>query len=270
MRTSTGVSPHRLRSPRAPHSARAPPPQICSFHAATLPTKIIAVKHKGKATQAALKLIFWSLVALLVVTAVGILAALVGTFITAIAGILFAVWVLFALFCLWFFRDPNPSVPLDAQVIVAPAHGKVDMVDETEETDFMGGPCRRISIFLSVIEVHVQKAPVAGSIMHLKHTPGRFMSALKQESAAHNENLLVGFDSNEQPGEKIAVRLIAGVLARRIVPWIAPGDEVARGERISLIQFGSRVDTYLPLTTRLCVKPGDKVRGGETVIATRV
>jgi len=228
------------------------------------------VKHKGKATQAALKLIFWSLVALLVVTAVGILAALVGRFITAIAGILFAVWVLFALFCLWFFRDPNPSVPLDAQVIVAPAHGKVDMVDETEETDFMGGPCRRISIFLSVIEVHVQKAPVAGSIMHLKHTPGRFMSALKQESAAHNENLLVGFDSNEQPGEKIAVRLIAGVLARRIVPWIAPGDEVARGERISLIQFGSRVDTYLPLTTRLCVKPGDKVRGGETVIATRV
>ena len=95
------------------------------------------------------------------------------------------------------------------------------------------------------------------------------MSALKQDSAAHNENVLVGFESSEKPGEKIAVRLIAGVLARRIIPWIAEGDEVARGERISLIQFGSRVDIYLPLTTEIRVKLGDKVRGGETVIASR-
>jgi phosphatidylserine decarboxylase len=176
---------------------------------------------------------------------------------------------LFALFCLWFFRDPNPNVPLGANVIVAPAHGKVDVIDETGEPEFMGGPCRRISIFLSVIEVHVQKAPVAGKIAHLKHTPGQFISALKLDSAAHNENVLIGFASGEKPDEKIAVRLIAGVLARRIVPWITLGDEVARGERISLIQFGSRVDIYLALDTRITVKVGDKVRGGETVIATR-
>jgi phosphatidylserine decarboxylase len=227
------------------------------------------VKHKGKALHAALKLILWTLIALLLATAAGVLATIVGAFVAAIAGFLFGVWVLFALFCLWFFRDPDPHVPLDPGVIVAPAHGKVDVIDETTEGEFIGGPCRRVSIFLSVVEVHVQKAPVAGRIACLKRTDGQFMSALKQESADHNENVLVGFDSAEKSGEKIAVRLIAGVLARRIIPWIAVGDEVTRGERISLIQFGSRVDIYLPLTAQIRVKLGDKVRGGESVIAAR-
>ena len=227
------------------------------------------MKHKGKAMQAALKLIFWSLVALVVLTGMGLLAAMIGTFVAAFASLLFAFWVVFSFFALWFFRDPNPHVPLDTNVIVAPAHGKVDIIDETTEPDFLGGPCRRISIFLSVIEVHVQKAPVAGKVVHLKHTPGQFMSALKLDSAAHNENVLIGFESSERAGEKIAVRLIAGVLARRIVPWITQGNEVARGERISLIQFGSRVDIYLPLATQIRVRIGDTVRGGETVIASR-
>jgi len=227
------------------------------------------VKHKGKATQAALKLIFWTLVALLCVVVIGIASILVGHFLTGIAGLLFGLWVLFSLFCLWFFRDPDPNVPLDANAIIAPAHGKVDVIDETAEPDFLGGPCRRISIFLSVIEVHVQKAPVAGRIAYLKQTSGQFMSALKQESAAHNENVLIGFESSEKPGEKISVRLIAGVLARRIMPWVSVGDEVPRGERISLIQFGSRVDIYLPTSAQIRAKLGDTVRGGETIIATR-
>jgi len=227
------------------------------------------VKHKGKATQAALKIIFWTLVLLLAITTVGILGVMVGTFVAAVSGFLFGVWVLFALFCLWFFRDPSPKVPSAADLIVAPAHGKVDVIDETTEPEFVGGACRRISIFLSLIEVHVQKAPVAGKIAHMKHSPGEFLSALKLDSAARNENVLIGFASSEKADEKIAVRLIAGVLARRIIPWISPGDEVARGERISLIQFGSRVDVYLPLDARIQVKLNDKVRGGETVIATR-
>jgi len=227
------------------------------------------MQHKGKATQAALKLIFWTLVALLCVVVIGIASILVGTFLKGIAGFLFGLWMLFALFCLWFFRDPNPNVPSDANVIVAPAHGKVDVIDETAEAEFLGGPCRRISIFLSVIEVHVQKAPVAGKIACLHHTPGQFMSALKQESAAHNENVLIGIESSEKPAEKLSVRLIAGVLARRIVPWVEVGDEVARGERISLIQFGSRVDIYLPATAQIRAKLGDTVRGGETIIAVR-
>ena len=125
-----------------------------------------AMKHKGKATQAALRLIFWTLMGLLIMTGMGMLAAFVGTFVAALSGILFGVWAVFSLFCLWFFRDPNPRVPSDANVIVAPAHGKVDVIDETKEPEFVGGPCRRVSIFLSVIEVHVQKAPVAGRIAH--------------------------------------------------------------------------------------------------------
>ena len=227
------------------------------------------MKHKGKATQAALRLIFWTLVALLCVVVIGIASILVGSFLTRIAGFLFGLWMLFSLFCLWFFRDPDANVPSDPNVIVAPAHGKVDVIDETSEPEFLGGPCRRISIFLSVIEVHVQKAPVAGRIAYLQKTPGQFMSALKQESATHNENVLIGFESKEKPGEKISVRLIAGVLARRIIPWIGVGDEVARGERTSLIQFGSRVDIYLAPTTQIRVRLGDHVRGGETIIATR-
>ena len=103
----------------------------------------------------------------------------------------------------------------------------------------------------------------------LKLTEGQFLSALKKESATHNENVLIGFESTERPGEKVAVRLIAGVLARRIVSWIKAGNDVARGERISLIQFGSRVDLYLPLEVSVQVKLGDRVRGGETVVATR-
>ena|SRR5438093_3161739 len=105
------------------------------------------MKHKGKAAQAALKLIFWTLVALVVVTTMGIFAALVGTFLAAMSGILFGLWALFSLFCLWFFRDPEPRVPPDGDAIVAPAHGTVDVIDETTESEFVGGPCRRIPFF---------------------------------------------------------------------------------------------------------------------------
>jgi phosphatidylserine decarboxylase len=158
---------------------------------------------------------------------------------------------------------------MGGDLIVSPAHGKVDLIEETSEPAFLGGPCRRVSIFLSVFDVHVQQAPVAGRIAHLKHQSGQFLNAMKPESALKNEHLLVGIESNEKSGERIAIRLIAGLIARRIVPWIGVGDEVARGERLSLIQFGSRVDLFLPTEYRVLARIGDHVRGGETVIATR-
>jgi phosphatidylserine decarboxylase len=227
------------------------------------------MKHKGKAMHAGLKLILWTLVVLVAVTAIGILAALVGTFVAAISAFLFGAWVLFAALCLWFFRDPDPRVPLDHGIIVSPAHGKVDAIGEATEAEFLGGACRRVSIFLSIFDVHVQKAPIAGRVVHLKHSPGQFLSATRAESAVRNENVLVGFESAERPGEKLALRLIAGVIARRIIPWVTVGEAVARGERISLIQFGSRVDVYLPMAAEVRVKLGDHVRGGETVLATQ-
>jgi len=115
----------------------------------------------------------------------------------------------------------------------------------------------------------VQRAPVAGRIALVKHTPGEFLSALKTESARRNENVLIGIDSSERPGERIGLRLIAGVLARRIVPWVTENEVVARGERVSLIQFGSRCDLYLPVDAQVQVKLGQHVVGGETVMATR-
>lgn len=226
------------------------------------------MKHAGRARQAALKLILWSLAALLLVLAAGFVAKFLGWLFGAMVFFLVAVWVVFALFTLYFFRDPEANVPVTDKVVVSPAHGKVDIVDQMTESRFMGGPCRRISIFLSVIDVHVQNAPVAGKVAFYNHTAGQFLSALKTESAEHNENVLLGIESADERRTRIGVRLIAGVLARRIVPFVKEGDEFKRGERISLIQFGSRSDLYLPMSAKITVKIGDRVVGGETVMAT--
>ncbi len=229
------------------------------------------MKHSGKARKAAFKLILYSLIALAVVWALGAFTGTIVAIITAVAvaltPVLLVVWVLFALFTIYFFRDPNPEVPFGANLVVAPAHGKVDVVGTATEPDFMGGECQRVSIFLSVVDVHVQNAPVSGKVAWFKYTTGQFLNALKAESAVYNENVLLGFEANEPPRAKIGVRLIAGVIARRIVPFVNQGDEVARGDRISLIQFGSRADVYLPSGARIRVKEGDRVVGGETVLA---
>jgi phosphatidylserine decarboxylase len=229
------------------------------------------MKHSGNARKAAFKLILYSLIVLAVVWALGAFTGTMVAIITAVAvaltPVLLVVWVLFAIFTLYFFRDPNPRVPAGANLVVAPAHGKVDVVGTTTEPEFMGGECQRVSIFLSVIDVHMQNAPVSGKVAWFKYTTGQFLNALKAESAVYNENVLLGFEAGEPPGQKVGVRLIAGVIARRIVPFVKQGDEVARGDRIGLIQFGSRVDLYLPARAKLKVKVDDRVVGGETVMA---
>jgi phosphatidylserine decarboxylase len=226
------------------------------------------MKHSGKARQAALKLVFLTLAGLILLFAAGILASFLGQVIHFVSCALIFLWVLFAAFTFYFFRDPEATVPSGPGLVVSPAHGKVDIIDQIAEPAFMGGPCHRISIFLSVIDVHVQNAPVAGKIALYKYNTGMFLSALKTESADHNENLLLGIQSLEPGGAKIGLRVIAGVLARRIVPYVQEGDQFARGERISLVQFGSRADLYLPLSANIKIKLGDHVVGGETVMAT--
>jgi phosphatidylserine decarboxylase len=225
------------------------------------------MKHAGKARKAAFKLILISFILVSLMVAVGIAAWLFGTVIAVLAPVLVGLWVLFGLFTLYFFRDPTPSVPSGSKLVLSPAHGKVDVIETWTEEQVMGGECQRISIFLSVFNVHVQNAPVTGKVLLLKETEGKFLNAMKTESAIHNENVLMGFQTREPAPVKIGVRLIAGVLARRIVPFIVAGDEVAAGDRISLIQFGSRADVYLPRGAKIRVKLGDKVVGGETVLA---
>jgi phosphatidylserine decarboxylase len=195
------------------------------------------------------------------------MAKLIGSFLAVISAGLIVLWILFVPFTLYFFRDPEPRVPAGADLVISPGHGKVDVIDETTEPEFMGGPCQRISIFLSVFDVHVQNAPVDGRVAFFKYKQGRFLNALRTECASVNENALIGFVPKERPREKLGVRLVAGVIARRIVPWVAEGHEVARGERIGLIQFGSRVEVYLPQSARIKIKLGDRVVGGETIVA---
>ncbi|MGD0614168.1 MAG: phosphatidylserine decarboxylase [Verrucomicrobiota bacterium] len=225
------------------------------------------MKHSGKARTAAFKMLLVTLVLVVLVPVAGFLATLIGSAMVAFSILLILAWVLFALFTLYFFRDPTPRVPAGANLLVSPGHGKVDVIDTVAEPQFMGGDCRRISMFLSVLDVHVQNAPVAGTVAYFKHTTGQFLNAMKTESASCNENVLIGIEAAEPRGVKVGVRLIAGVLARRIVPWVAPGDAVARGDRIGLIQFGSRLDVYLPQSARIEIKLGDRVVGGETVLA---
>jgi phosphatidylserine decarboxylase len=228
-----------------------------------------AMKENARAAKAARRVMGRALLYLLLWMAGAVLALWLKSSFSFVALAAVGGWILFAMFTHYFFRDPDPRVPEAPQAVVAPAHGLVDCVEESTEMEFVGGACRRVSIFLSVFDVHVQNAPVAGRIAFLKYHPGQFLSALKTESAKCNENVLVGIESGECPGERIAVRQIAGLIARRVVSWVNVGDVVARGQRLGLIQFGSRCDLYLPLSTRIIVKPGDKVVGGETVVAIR-
>lgn len=203
--------------------------------------------------------IIWALIAV---------ASVIGAVLSAVVvPVLLISWLAFAIFTLYFFRDPTARPPVGANLIVSPAHGKIDVIDTTVEPLFMGGECQRISMFLSVFDVHVQNAPVGGKIAFFKYSIGQFLNALKTESATHNENVLLGFECKQPPGHKIGVRLIAGVIARRIVPFVQQGDEVSRGDRISLIQFGSRADVYLPASAKIKVQLGDHVVGGQSVLA---
>ncbi len=228
------------------------------------------MKHSGKAAQSALTLIGLSGMAVLLLLAVAFLAKVIGSFVVGLAGVLLVLWALFVVFTFYFFRDPDPAVPIGKNLVLAPGHGKVDTIDTTTEPEFLGGECQRISIFLSVFNVHVQNAPLTGRIAFFKHSPGQYLNAMRADCAKYNENVLLGIEAGEPMGEKIGVRLIAGLIARRIVPWVAQNDIVQRGERISLIQFGSRVDVYLPKSAKIKVQLGDRVVGGESILAELV
>jgi phosphatidylserine decarboxylase len=226
------------------------------------------MKHSGKALKAGIKLIFWTLVLAAAIVAAAFVAEAAARIIKTGWEVIAAAWVLFTAFTIYFFRDPEPNVPNVRGAILSPAHGKVDVIDECEEPEFMGGRCQRISIFLSVFDVHIQNAPVNGSVAYMRYTPGQFLSATKSDCAGFNENSFVGFDVVDFPGQKIAVRQIAGLIARRIITWVEMGEKVPRSQRIGLIQFGSRVELYLPLGVKIHTRLGERVKGGETILAS--
>jgi phosphatidylserine decarboxylase len=172
-----------------------------------------------------------------------------------------AIPLLLAAFFLWFFRDPERSIPSDPRAVVSPADGKVT---SASTVIVEGKPYHRISIFLNVFDVHVNRSPVAGVVREAKHTFGKFLNAMSEQCAECNEQNTVLLDSN---GQTVILKQIAGLLARRIVFTKKAGDTVQRGERVGLIKFGSRTDLLLHPSARITVKVGDRVKGGSSVVA---
>lgn len=161
-------------------------------------------------------------------------------------------------FIAWFFRDPERVIPEDDGLVVSPADGKVVVVEPRE-----GGAGTQVSIFLSVLDVHVNRAPVGGKVSTIEYRRGKFLIANERRASIENEQNVLTFESTGGP---IICKQIAGLIARRIVCWVDAGSVIARGARFGLIKFGSRVDLLLPPGVRVDVRPGDRVKGGESVI----
>lgn len=169
---------------------------------------------------------------------------------------------LLLLFVLNFFRDPERTIPNEAGVIVSPGDGKV--VEIIEEKDaLLDEPYRRISIFLNVFNVHVQRTPVGGRIERIQYNKGKFLNAASHKASLDNEQNSMIIHTGK---EKVLVKQIAGLIARRIVCWAKEGDNYSLGERFGLIRFGSRVDLFLPLSAEVKVSLGDHVAGGSSII----
>ena len=171
---------------------------------------------------------------------------------------------LLATFMFYFFRDPEREIPSGEGVIISPGDGKIIDICEVDEPSFVEGLCRRITIFLSVFNVHVQRAPASGEVAHREYRPGEFAVAWHPKASEKNEHSSLGLTVR---GDRVLVRQIAGLIARRIVTYPEQGEHVERGERIGLIRFGSRVDLFIPLHWSLDCAVGDKVAGGSTVLA---
>jgi phosphatidylserine decarboxylase len=192
----------------------------------------------------------------------GTLLLAAAFFIAWLAGVLWALpCVLLAAFFLWFFRDPERTIPDTPGAVVSPADGKVTDVS-TLVLD--GVPQARISIFLNVFDVHVNRSPIAGTIRDIRYQRGKFLNAMSDVSADQNEQNIV---TVEGEGQTVVFKQIAGLLARRIVFTKKVGDVLKRGERVGLIKFGSRTDVLLDSNCRLTVKRGDRVKGGASILA---
>jgi phosphatidylserine decarboxylase len=193
-----------------------------------------------------------------------ILVPLVLAVLLAWAGWIKAALVLgvVAGFMAFFFRDPDRLAPIIPGALIAPADGRVMEVRTSVDDPFVG-PAQAVSIFLSPLDVHVNRSPMAGLVVAVEHRPGAKMAAYRPEASERNERTTIAIQGESA---RVVVRQIAGVLARRIVCRVRPGDKLAPGERFGLIKFGSRTDLIMPASARLRVKAGDRVLGGETVI----
>ena len=200
------------------------------------------------------------------------IAALIaaGTYAAALNRRSWPLWLLafvltiLALWVAYFFRDPERTGPRGEMLVIAPADGKVVLISDVDEPTFMGGRARRVSIFMNVFNVHVNRYPVSGTVQYVHYNPGKFLNAAVEKSSLENEQMSVGIETG---GARILVRQIAGLIARRIVTYSKQGEQVEQGQRMGLIRFGSRVDVFMPLGVQLRVKVGEMTLAGSTPIA---
>jgi phosphatidylserine decarboxylase len=195
-----------------------------------------------------------------------VLAAAFVTLITAILGcpVLTVIFLVLTLFTSHFFRDPQRVTAVGPDEIVSPADGRMVSVEKLEGTRFLQKPVIKISIFMSVFDVHVNRIPFSGTIRGIAYQPGRFVPANRANASRENEQNWIWIQTVS--GADIVMTQVAGLIARRIVCWPATGDIVIRGERFGMIRFGSRMDVYVPANSDVLVSPGDHVHGGETVL----
>ncbi len=196
-------------------------------------------------------------------TLLGIAAALLHWALGIPAAVLFVLW----LEVVFFFRDPERTIPADPAAVVSPADGLVTHVDEVDDPDFPGGRAFRIGIFLSIFNVHVNRIPRGGRVVGLRYFPGEFLDARNPECPARNEQLWIDLEGGGPP-RLMRVKQISGAIARRIVCWLKLGEEAAKGERLGMIKFGSRTELLMPagVPMDVLVKVGDTVHGGSTVL----
>jgi phosphatidylserine decarboxylase len=194
---------------------------------------------------------------LLILALAAIAALFVSTWLALVIAGLF-------LFTVAFFRDPDRSAPPGQNLIVAPADGRVSDIVELDEKEVLKTKTRRVGIFLSIFDVHTNRAPIDGRIIYCQHREGLCLDARDAKCPDKNEAMTWAF---ENPRGTIVVRQLTGAIARRIVAWAKVGDELKKGERFGMIRFGSRTELYLPLEAEVLVKTGDHVSGGSTIIA---
>ena len=190
-----------------------------------------------------------------------VLLAVVAWFVSGWLSLLFLALLLCTIA---FFRDPNRRVPPDPLVIVAAADGTVTDIAELDENEVLKRKTRRVGIFLSIFDVHTNRAPIDGRIIYRQHREGLCLDARRPDCSEKNESMMWAF---QNPRVTIMVRQITGAIARRIVAWAEIGDELKKGQRFGMIRFGSRTEVYLPLAATVLVKVGDHVLGGSTIIA---
>lgn len=177
-------------------------------------------------------------------------------------GFVVLVWV-FVLFSLYFFRDPERTIPTDENVIVSPADGKVIIIRKVKENTYLKGPATQVSIFMSVFDVHVNRIPMSGTVGYFKYYPGKFLPAYREKASTDNEQTVIGIENDRS---KILFKQIAGIIARRVICHVREGYHVTKGKRFGMIKFGSRADIFLPENVEVNVKLKQKVKGGESII----